>query len=76
MSEQRQQAEILSDQGYVTVARVASACGVSRMAISLWIRDGRVKVLRVGRRTYVERASLASYLGSDAVRIFHLDGKP
>jgi len=34
--------------------------------VDLWIKGGEVKSLQVGRRKYVERASLVKYLGTDA----------
>ena len=54
--------------GYMTLSQVAGACGVTRAAVSTWIKDGKLKALRVRRRVYVTRASLVEYLGPEAAR--------
>ena len=60
-----EQAKLLGP-GYLTLQDTARICGVTRMAVGFWVRDRKVLALRVRRRVYVERASLASYLGAEA----------
>ena len=52
----------------MTLYQVAEVCGVTRAAVSTWIKDGKLKALRVRRRVYVARASLVEYLGPEAAR--------
>jgi predicted site-specific integrase-resolvase len=62
----RKQEAILGAKGYLPIALVAEKAGVTRATVDLWIKGGEVKSLQVGRRKYVERASLVKYLGTDA----------
>ena len=69
------QEDIMRGEGFFPVSDVTEATGVTRMAVAHWIRDGKVKVVRVGRRTYLDGDSLAGYLGAEAMRIFGLEQK-
>jgi excisionase family DNA binding protein len=46
---------------FLTVAEVAEAKGVSRVAVLYAIRDGRLEAFRVGRSWIVPRGALAAY---------------
>lgn len=59
------QAQLLGP-GYMTIADVVAATGVTKAAVAKWLDSGRVRALKVGRRRYVDRASLARYLGEEA----------
>lgn len=59
------QAQLLGP-GYMTIAAVVDATGVTKAAVAKWLDAGRVRALKVGRRRYVDRASLARYLGEEA----------
>lgn len=63
------QAQLLGPR-YMTIAAVVEATGVTKAAVAKWLDSGRVRALKVGRRRYVDRASLARYLGEEAGGLF------
>lgn len=73
MTLRREQEDLMKAKGYMTVARAAKCCGVTRQTVNLWMQKSVVRSIRVGFRVYVERASLLEHLGPEGAKM--LDGK-
>lgn len=50
---------LFSRRTYYTLKEAAQEAGVTRNAISSWIRDGRISVKRIGRKAYISVQELA-----------------
>ena len=50
--------------GYMPISAVAKQCGVTRATVNLWSKK-HVESTRVGTRIYLNRKSLAQFLGPE-----------
>ena len=57
------QSVLMEERGYVTPKRAAALAGRHVVTIYEWMLHGKIKWTHVGRRRYIERASLDAYLG-------------
>lgn len=70
------QTELMRQRGYLTVSEAAKRCGVSDGTVRRWIQEGEVREVRVGKRHFVERKSLADYLGTSGALALGLGSLP
>ena len=55
--------------GYVTAGRAAELLTIPRQAVAKLCDSGELRHVRMGRRRYVELASIAKYAGPDAAKL-------
>jgi len=62
------QAQIPSQQGRLTLTMLEAehALGVSQNIVRRLVQEGRIEVLRIGRRVLVKRASLEAFVANTA----------
>jgi hypothetical protein len=65
----RGQDAIMLRRGYLSVPAVARQCGVTRATVESWMTGGHVGYTRVGLRLYVQRGSLAVFLGPEGAKM-------
>jgi len=53
------------DRAAVSPSELAAALGVSLATVKRWLRMGKVKSARIGRRVFISRVALEQALGSD-----------
>ena len=69
------QAARMRIRGYASASEVARMVGVTPAAISGWVDRGKVRVLHVGGRVYVDMRSVLEYLGPQAAAALGITGK-
>ena len=63
------QVTTMESKGYVTHDRAAEMLKLSRKAVADLCEAGKLRFLALGRRRYIERASMAEHVGPEAALV-------
>ncbi len=53
---------IVMQEEYFTVAEIAERFKVSRQAVYDWIKEGKLKAIKVGNRTRISRSAIEDFI--------------